>query len=228
MIGQMQGLDLLLLPEMWSTGFTMKPESIAEIDEGPALQWMKKQSQILQSVVAGSISVSNGHQYFNRWYAAYPDGYVAQYDKKHLFSYGHEDDHYTPGIEKIIIEIKGWRIMPIICYDLRFPVWCRNTNAYDLMLVSANWPVPRIHHWDALLKARAIENQCYVAAVNRIGNDENGLAYNGHSSVYNMNGEMSLDLKSDEAIGRISLDKEVLSAYREQFQFLQDRDEFTL
>lgn len=151
---------------------------------------------------------------------------MVTYDKKHLFSYGNEHLHYTPGSQKVVLDIKGWKIMPIICYDLRFPAWCRNTTDYDLLMVVVNWPTPRIHHWDALLKARAIENQCFVAAVNRTGKDGNGLQYNGHSCVIDMNGKAVLDPGEEEGLTNIVLDKQELIAYREQYRFLQDRDDF--
>jgi predicted amidohydrolase len=220
--------DLLLLPEMWSTGFTMQPETAAELPQGPACQWMISMSQTLNTAIIGSIAVREGIRFYNRLYCAFPDGQLESYDKKHLFSYGKEDRHYTPGLTQTLINIKGWRIRPIICYDLRFPVWCRNTNEYDVMIVVANWPVPRIPHWDALLRARAIENQSFVAAVNRIGSDDNGLVYNGHSSLYDMNGSLLLSMDEKEGIGRIELDKDTLTTYREHFRFLQDRDTFTL
>jgi omega-amidase len=228
LLGQSSDLDLVILPEMWSTGFTMQPEKVAEPTPGTALQWMSIQAKERNTAIAGSVSVADGAQYYNRWYCTFPDGRTVHYDKKHLFSYGREDQHYTAGSAKTFIEIKGWKIMPIICYDLRFPVWCRNTDSYDLMMVVANWPVARIHHWDALLKARAIENQSYVAAVNRIGSDANGLHYNGHSSVFDMNGQEVLSLGEIEGLGKLVLDKQILMTYRDQFRFLQDQDPFTL
>lgn len=220
--------DLLLLPEMWSSGFTMTPETASEPDQGPALEWMVLKAKQWDTAIAGSISVSDGISYFNRFYCAWPDGHIVHYDKKHLFSYGKEDEHYTPGQTRVQLEIKGWKIRPIICYDLRFPVWCRNNDNYDLLVVVANWPIPRIHHWDTLLRARAIENQCFVAAVNRIGEDATGLQYNGHSSIYTMNGLDGLIMDDNEAVGRLSLDKNELISYRNQFRFLQDKDTFTI
>ena len=228
LMGQSSDLDLVILPEMWSTGFTMQPEKVAEPAPGTALEWMITQARVRNTAITGSISVAEGTQYFNRWYCVFPNGQMVQYDKKHLFSYGGEDKHYTAGSSKTFIEIKGWKIMPVICYDIRFPAWCRNTDSYDLMMVVANWPVARIHHWDALLKARAIENQSYVAAVNRIGTDGNGLHYNGHSTVFDMNGQEILALGEKEGFETLALDKQLLSAYRDQFRFLQDRDPFTL
>ncbi|HZV70487.1 MAG TPA: amidohydrolase [Saprospiraceae bacterium] len=221
-------VDLLLLPEMWSTGFTMSPTTSAEHSPGPALNWMIETAHKHQCVIGGSIAVEENGRYFNRWYATYPDGTVMSYDKRHLFSYGKEDQHYTPGNKHLLMEIAGWKIMPIVCYDLRFPAWCRNTSGYDIMVVAANWPKPRIHHWDALLKARAIENQSYVAAVNRIGSDSNGLHYPGHSGIFDMDGSALMEMKDQEGIGIYTLDKSTLSQYREHFRFLQDQDKFTI
>jgi omega-amidase len=221
-------VDLLLLPEMWSTGFTNNPQLQAEHSPGPALNWMIEQSNKLDIVIAGSIAVEDGGKYYNRFYCAYPNGDVLSYDKKHLFSYGKEDLNFSPGHSRLVFEVKGWKIMPIICYDLRFPAWCRNNNGYDLIVVVANWPTPRIHHWDILLKARAIENQCYIAAVNRIGSDGNDLHYPGHSSVIDMNGSALLELKDKEGVGVSILDKSILTQYREHFRFLQDQDHFKI
>lgn len=220
--------DLVILPEMWSTGFTMRPEAAAESATGPALQWMSGQARERNTALCGSVAVAEGDRYFNRWYCVFPDGMIASYDKKHLFSFGKEDLYYSPGNQRTYIEINGWKIMPIVCYDLRFPVWCRNTDDYDLMVVVANWPKPRIHHWDALLKARAIENQSYVAGVNRIGQDDNGLLYNGHSCIFDMNGQEILTLEEKETLGTVVLDKQALTSFRQQYRFLQDRDQFNL
>lgn len=229
LLQEADSVDLLVLPEMWSTGFSMRPEVIAESSPGPALEWMKAHSQKLNTAIAGSIAVADGGKYYNRCYIVQPQGHIDHYDKKHLFSYGKEDRHYTAGIERKVIEIKGWKVMPIVCYDLRFPVWCRNVDAkYDLMIVMANWPAPRIHHWDALLRARAIENQSYIAAVNRIGTDGNGLHYPGHSIVIDMNGEQAVDIEETESVRYVTIDKDTLNDYREHYRFLQDQDPFNI
>jgi len=228
LIPRASGLDLILLPEMWSTGFSMRPETIAERVPGPALQWMIATSGRTQAAITGSLAVADQGHYFNRWYGVFPDGQWVSYDKKHLFSYGKEDQHYTSGHQQPLMEWKGWRIRPIVCYDLRFPVWVRNTQDYDLLVVAANWPATRIHHWDTLLRARAIENQCFVAAVNRVGTDGNGLIYNGHSAVYDMNGMELLHGSDSTGLSTTRIDKAALEAYREQFRFLQDRDRFHL
>ena len=220
--------DLVILPEMWSTGFSMRPETVAEITPGPALTWMIEYSQMINATIAGSISVSDQGKYYNRLYVVHPDSTIQHYDKKHLFSYGKEDQHYQSGHERIVFEVNGWKIMPIVCYDLRFPVWCRNNLDYDMMMVVANWPASRIHHWDALLKSRAIENQCYIAAVNRIGNDGNGLQYPGHSCIIDMNGDTLLEMNNAAGAGIIALDRGKLIEYRDHFRFLQDRDVFQI
>lgn len=221
-------LDLVILPEMWTTGFTMRPDTAAEVHPGPALEWMQTQAARYDTAVAGSIAVKDGGQYYNRWYCVLPEGGITTYDKRHLFSYGREDQHYTPGNVQATLTWRGWKIRPIICYDLRFPVWMRNVDDYDLLVVVANWPQARIHHWDALLKARAIENQCYVAAVNRVGTDGNGLQYNGHSGVFDMNGQGILMCDETEGLKTVAIDRQALTAFREQFRFLQDRDHFRL
>lgn len=228
LVGDQRNFDLLLLPEMWSSGFSMTPETASEPAGGPALQWMLQKAKEWETAIAGSVAVKDGSNNYNRFYCAWLDGQTASYDKKHLFSYGKEDQHYTPGQNRVQLEVKGWKIRPIICYDLRFPVWCRNQDNYDLLVVVANWPIPRIHHWDALLMARAIENQCFVAGVNRIGSDANNLEYNGHSAIYAMNGLAGLQMENKEGVGRLSLDKNELISYRNQFRFLQDRDTFTI
>lgn len=229
LVSASEKVDLLILPEMWSTGFSMRPDLIAEESSfGQALTWMKDCSQKLNAAIAGSIATREGGRYYNRWYCVHPEGHIDQYDKKHLFSYGKENDHYTAGTARIVVEVKGWKIMPIICYDLRFPVWCRNNAGYDLLLVAANWPAPRIHHWDVLLQARAVENQSYIAAVNRIGTDGNHLLYPGHSSVVDMNGHIIHEMKDREGIEIATLDKSRLTEFREHFRFLQDQDAFRI
>jgi predicted amidohydrolase len=216
--------DLMVLPEMWSTGFTMRPDEAAAPDKGPAWQWMAEAAERTGSVICGSLAVADGGRFYNRFHAVGPEGPIAQYDKKHLFTYSGEDKAYTAGNARIAFTVKGWRIMPVICYDIRFPAWCRNTLDYDVLLVVANWPAARIHHWDALLRARAIENQCYVVAVNRTGTDGNGLSYPGHSAVYDMNGESVLFTGGGDGAFDAALDADALTAFRTRFPFLADRD----
>jgi predicted amidohydrolase len=220
--------DLLVLPEMWSTGFTMNTDA-GESPDGPSLQWMKHQAVSRNMTICGSLSVREGGKAYNRFYAVTPDGEVQSYDKRHLFSYGTENQFYQAGRDKLIFRVGRWRIRAIICYDLRFPAWCRNLEDVDILLCVANWPQARIHHWDALLRARAIENQCHVVAVNRIGTDGNQLKYPGHSSVYDMDGAQRLLLPENwEGIGNIALDREELIQYRDHYRFLQDRDRFSI
>ena len=223
-----EGLDILLLPEMWPTGFSMRPEKVAEQTPGPALNWMLEHSQKLNLAIAGSIPVEEDGKYYNRFYFVNSDGVIHYYNKRHLFSYGKEDQHYTAGESREVFEYRGWRIRLIVCYDLRFPVWCRNDQDFDLMLVAANWPSARIHHWDALLRARSIENQSYIAAVNRTGQDGNGLAYPGHSCILDMNGLVVLEMQDREGIESGTIDLDALKKHREQYRFLQDRDKFDL
>jgi len=220
-------LDLIVLPEMWSTGFTMHTDIAEEGMHGTALSWMKQKAAQSSAHVAGSIAIKIDDHYFNRFCVVSPQGEVQYYDKRHLFSYGNEDHYYTAGKQQLTFTIGDWRLRAIVCYDLRFPLWCRNTDQYDILLVVANWPRPRIHHWDALLRARAIENQCYVVAVNRVGTDGNQLEYNGHSAAIDMNGSTLLSMEDQEGIGKVTLDKESLTKFRGQYRFLQDRDPFT-
>ncbi len=182
--------DLIVLPEMFSTGFTMNATSLAEPVGSKTLRWMKQQAAQTKAVIMGSYIVQEKGAYFNRLYAVYPDGSYFSYDKRHLFALADEDQTYIQGSERLIIEIQGWRIMPLICYDLRFPVWSRSqSHEYDLVVYVANWPAPRISAWDTLLAARAIENQAYSLGVNRVGKDGLDHKYNGHSAIYNFLGE---------------------------------------
>lgn len=216
--------DLLILPEMWATGFTLTPTQAAEAEGGPAWQWMRAAACETGAMICGSLAVEAKGIYYNRFYAVGPEGECARYDKKHLFSFSGEDKAYSPGTARTTFVVKNWQILPIICYDLRFPAWCRNTRDYDILLVVANWPEARIHHWDALIKARAIENQSYVIAVNRTGTDGHGLAYPGHSAVYDMNGDALISPGHAEGRFDTVLDLQALAAFRKRFPFLADRD----
>jgi len=217
--------DLVILPEMWSTGFSMHPERVAEPVQGAAWAWMRDRAASLDAVICGSLAVRDGDRYVNRFYALFPDGSSATYDKRHLFAYGGEDAVYSPGDQRVRFRLGDWMVRPVVCYDLRFPAWCRNTGGDDdLLVVVANWPATRIHHWDALARARAIENQCYVAVVNRTGHDGNGLEYPGHSAVYDMNGEALLAPSTWPGRSDASLDRAALHAFRARFPFLADRD----
>lgn len=215
--------DLYLLPEMFTTGFCIKPEGIAEREEY-SLEWMKRQASLRNAAIAGSIATEVNGRFYNRLYFVKPGGEVQHYDKKHLFSYGGEHKSFTPGTERVIVEWKGVRILPEICYDLRFPVWSRNRGDYDMILYVANWPTSRIAAWDALLVARAIENQCYVAGVNRVGNDP-ACEYCGGSVLIDPYGKTIATCKpGEENEITAEVDMERLVAFRKKFPVLNDAD----
>lgn len=220
-------LDLVVLPEMFTSGFTMEPGNIPESEGPKTLDWMHRQAVALDAAVTGSLVYKEQDGYYNRLVFMQPSGSYDCYDKRHTFTLAGEDKVYQRGKEIKIISFRGWKICPLICYDLRFPVWSRNTNGYDLLLFVANWPAPRIGAWDTLLKARAIENMAYVAAVNRIGTDANGLDYTGHTAAYDCLGQQ-LAYSEKEDILRICLDKGTLEETRNKLRFLEDRDSFSL
>lgn len=232
------GTDVVMLPEMFTTGFTMKPEKNAEKHEGRGLQWMRQKAAELNAHITGSICTEENGHYYNRLYFAGPNGKYKSYDKRHLFRMGNEQNHYTPGKEKIIVDVKGWKIMPLVCYDLRFPVWSRNRWAqksdvpvagYDVLLYVANWPEARSHAWKQLLIARAIENQCYVAGVNRIGADGNIIMHAGDSMVVNPLGEIISHTQAhQENVETVVLDHEMLQELRKKFPVGLDTDAFDL
>ncbi|EJF11524.1 amidohydrolase [Pontibacter sp. BAB1700] len=181
--------DLVVLPEMFTTGFSMDASGLAEETEGPTLEWMKEEAAKHEAVLTGSVIVREGEQYFNRLYWVRPDGTYEHYNKRHLFRMAKEHHTYTPGQEKLLVELRGWKICPLVCYDLRFPVWSRNVGSeYDLLLYVANWPKPRANAWSILLQARAIENLSYVVGVNRVGTDGNGHPYSGDSAIIHPKG----------------------------------------
>lgn len=224
-----ENTDVIILPEMFSSGFTMNPKLIAEPSNGETLQWMLKKAKQKNCVITGSVSVKENDNYYNRLYWVTPNGEISTYNKRHLFQMGNEHHHYTAGTEKIIVEHKGWRICPLICYDLRFPVWARNTkeNTYDLLIYVANWPEIRSYPWKQLLIARAIENQAYVIGVNRVGQDGNGIAHSGDSSVLNPKGELlSLMNASQERVETVKLSRQYLIEFRKVFPVLSDSDTF--
>lgn len=222
--------DLIILPEMFSTGFTMNSITMAEKMDGPSIQWMKDVAVKKNCVVTGSIIIKEGENYFNRLIWMSPDGFE-YYDKRHLFSYAGEDKTYHPGKNKIIKTLKGWRILPLICYDLRFPVWSRRNKKedYDLLIYVANWPEKRIYAWKQLLIARAIENQSYVIGLNRTGNDGNNIFYSGDSAIIDFQGEKILNMNANEDFTFTqTLTKVPLENFRNQFAFFQDGDDFTI
>lgn len=216
--------EVVILPEMFATGFTMQPEKYAQTMDGPAVKWMKRHSR--NRVLCGSLSIEENGKYYNRFIWCENGEVKYTYDKHHLFSHGAEPQHYTAGNKRVLIDYLGWKIMPFVCYDLRFPVWCRNTDEVHLMIFTANWPEVRIQAWEKLLQARAIENQCYVAAVNRIGDDGNGIAHNGSTMLINPRGEVMEKRNDTEIALHCELDGESLLEFRKQFPVLDDRDMF--
>lgn len=221
--------DLIVLPEMFSTGFSMAPESCAEAPDGNTQAWLKTEASRTGAAICGSIAVVDQGRFMNRFVWADPEGNFYHYDKRHLFRMGEESEHYSAGEQRVLIEYRGWRILPQVCYDLRFPVWCRNRNDYDLMLCVANWPAPRRNAWRTLLMARAIENQCYVVGVNRVGRDGNQLDYAGDSLVVDFKGELLADgVGAEEWQINQALDAAALSRFRERFPAWKDADEFQL
>lgn len=217
--------DLILLPEMFSTGFSMNTELLAEEMNGKTVLWMKEMSTVKNAAVAGSIIIKEDGKYFNRLIWVEANGNLKYYNKRHLFSLGDENKFYTAGEEKLIIDYKNWKLNLNICYDLRFPVWARNNKnkPFDVLVFLASWPEKRIEHWDTLLKARAIENQCYVIGVNRIGEDGNGFKYVGHTIVAHPFGNLLYNSNEAE-VNTIVLSKHELELNRRQFPFLKDSD----
>ncbi|QOD60082.1 amidohydrolase [Polaribacter haliotis] len=222
-------VDLIVLPEMFTSGFTMNPKNVAEEMDGFTVSWMQKIASEKQTAICGSLVISDDNQFYNRFVFVYPSGEIETYDKRHSFTLAGEDKVYTSGSEKLIIEYKGWKICPLICYDLRFPVWARNTDNYDLLLFMANWPVARIKAWDTLLKARAIENMCYVVGVNRTGKDANNYEYSGNSLIIDYLGEEISSLGENE-VGIVSATvyKDKQESVRNKLGFLNDRDSFNI
>lgn len=219
--------DVIILPEMFTTGFSMVPADLAETMDGPTMIWLAEQADIHNAVITGSLIIKEGANYFNRLIWMYPGGMYHTYDKRHLFAMAGEHDHYTPGEERVIITHKGWRICPMICYDLRFPVWARNDDAYDLLIYVANWPDKRSYDWNTLLKARAIENQSYVVGVNRVGQDANGHNYNGDTCVIDPGPKQTLyHVNKDEAVHTTTLSGSHLQDVRSQLPFLKDQGQF--
>lgn len=224
--------ELVILPEMFTTGFSMEPEKLAEPMDGKTIQWMKRISAKKNIILAGSLIIEEEAKYYNRLLWVLPNGETGYYDKRHLFAFGGEDSYYQAGGKKLIARVKGWKIRPVICYDLRFPVWLRQDpdpdTYYDLLICTANWPASRIHAWDTLLQARAIENQCYVIGLNRTGKDGNDIQYPGHSMIIDPMGEVLVCAANDETVFTHRLPKEKVEQTRTQFPFLRDADYFKL
>jgi len=221
--------DVVILPELFSTGFTMKADKVAESMNGKAVLWMQQQASKKHCLVIGSLLIGESENFYNRLIVAFPSGELKYYDKRHLFSFAGEDKVFKSGNDRLVFEYKGFRICPLICYDLRFPVWSRNTDNIDLLIYVANWPDARMLAWDTLLKARAIENLCYVAGLNRVGVDNNDLVYTGHSALFDAMGTTLLTFEpGKEQIKSISIDKRHLEQVRGKFRFLEDKDKFRI
>ncbi|MCG7500612.1 amidohydrolase [Tenacibaculum sp. Mcav3-52] len=222
-------IDLIVLPEMFTTGFTMNASAVAEIMEGETVQWLQNLAQEKSIAITGSIIISENNNFYNRLLFVHPSGKIDSYNKKHTFTLAGEHEVFSAGTERIIIDYKGWRICPLICYDLRFPVWARNTENYDLLLYVASWPKPRIEAWDSLLKARAIENMSYTIGVNRVGVDANGYEYIGNTVCYDTLGNCLVknNLGTEEIL-IIELNKQEQAKIRDRFCFLDDRDAFVI
>lgn len=220
--------DLIVLPEMFTTGFSMDAPELAETMNGESVAWMKEMAAISNASVCGSVIITEDQQYFNRFISASPDGDLVCYDKRHLFRLADEQKHYAAGSELVTLEINGWRVRPMVCYDLRFPAWSRNGNSYDLLLYVANWPDRRHQAWETLLRARAIENLSYVAGVNRTGNDGNDIPYKGGSSIIDYLGADLANLGDREGTATAELDLEKLTEFRDRFAFHKDADNFTI
>lgn len=221
-------VDLIVLPEMFSTGFTMHPQPIAESMLGDTVLWMQALAKSKNAALTGSVVIAENGNFFNRLLFVFPSGAIQYYDKRHLFTLAGEDQTYTSGKHKLIVEYKGWKICPLVCYDLRFPVFSRNSENYDLLVYVANWPKVRTNAWDTLLKARAIENMSYVIGVNRIGTDANKHDYIGHSQIIDGLGNYLAEPHENESVIIAELDKKYLTDIREKFAFLNDRDTFTV
>lgn len=229
LLDQAEGADLVILPEMFTTGFSMDAASLSEEESGPTRAWLLAQAARLNAVVVGSVitHVADG-SYRNRLYWARPDGSCAHYDKRHLFRMAGEHEHYAPGDARVLLELKGWHVRPLVCYYLRFPVWSRDPHDTDLLLYIASWPAARRNAWNRLLPARAIENLCYVAAVNRIGEDGKGYPHSGDSQVLDFHGEPLLAPGEAEGVFHVTLGAQTLARYRERFPAYRDADVFEL
>lgn len=228
--GITEPMEIVVLPEMFNTGFSMRPNVCAETMDGDTVAWMKRIAAEHKIILTGSLMIREEAHYYNRLVWMQPDSKFGTYDKRHLFSYGGEDKEFTPGGKRLIAQVKGWKICTMICYDLRFPVWSRmaTENDYDVLMYVANWPIKRIGAWKALLQARAIENQCYVIGLNRIGIDGNGLHYPGESCIIGPLGDIMYSKPELDDIVTIQLDKHLLNDLRASFPFQKDKDEFII
>lgn len=223
-----KSVDLIVLPEMFSTGFTMNPDAVAETMQGETVLWMQSLVKTKNVAITGSVVIEESGHFYNRMLFVFPSGEIQFYDKRHLFTLAGEDKVYTAGNQKLIVDYLGWKICPMVCYDLRFPVFSRNIENYDLLLYVASWPEKRVNAWDALLKARAIENMSYTVGVNRIGVDNNAHHYSGHSQVLDCLGDYLVVPTESENVFIIELDKQKMITTRQKVGFLNDRDSFKL
>lgn len=219
--------DIIVLPEMFTTGFSMNPELLKESMNGTSVDWMKKLAAEKKASVVGSLIIEENNNIYNRAFWVFPDGEIVKYDKRHLYTMGKEHLHYSPGEKKVIVEFRGWKFCPLICYDLRFPVWARNMEDYDVVLFMANWPSPRHHVWKNLLISRAIENQAYCFGINRVGVDGTGLKYLGDSAIISPKGFVEF-MGEKEKIQTFEISYSELHDFRKSFPLLNDRDLFQI
>ena len=225
-----QPTEIVVLPEMFSTGFSMQPKKLAEPMDGESVEWMKRIAAKKKIILTGSVIIEEDRNFYNRLVWVLPNGQIGYYDKRHLFAYGDEDQHYTAGKKRLIASVKGWKINLMVCYDLRFPVWSRQQGdfEYDVLIYVANWPERRVHAWTTLLRARAIENQSYVIGVNRTGDDGNKIPYTGESMAVDPMGEILYHKNDEEDVFTVTLDKSHLEKTREKFPFWKDADRFKI
>jgi len=225
-----QPTEIVVLPEMFSTGFSMQPKKLAETMDGETVEWMKRIAAKKKIILTGSVIIEEDRNFYNRLVWVLPNGQIGYYDKRHLFAYGDEDQHYTAGKKRLIASVKGWKINLMVCYDLRFPVWSRQQGdfEYDVLIYVANWPERRVHAWTTLLRARAIENQSYVIGVNRTGDDGNKIPYTGESMAVDPMGEILYHKNDEEDVFTVTLDRSHLEKTREKFPFWKDADQFKI
>ena len=225
-----QPTEIVVLPEMFSTGFSMQPKKLAETMDGETVEWMKRIAAKKKIILTGSVIIEEDRNFYNRLVWVLPNGQIGYYDKRHLFAYGDEDQHYTAGKKRLIASVKGWKINLMVCYDLRFPVWSRQQGdfEYDVLIYVANWPERRVLAWTSLLRARAIENQSYVIGVNRTGDDGNKIPYTGESMAVDPMGEILYHKNDEEDVFTVTLDKSHLEKTREKFPFWKDADRFKI
>ncbi len=227
MLSGINDTDVIVLPEMFNTGFSMQSQKLKETMDGKTVLWMKNLAKAKDASVVGSLIIAENGEVYNRAVWAFPDGNIQFYDKRHLFTMGQENEYYSQGKQKTIIEYKGWKFCPLICYDLRFPAWSRNAENYDVLIYMANWPSARHHVWKILLAARAIENQSYCIGLNRVGSDGEGISYLGNSVITDARGNIDM-MGEDEEIRTFEISYSELHKFRKSFPLLHDRDDFSV